>query len=414
MHDSRNVRRFGLIGTLLVATAVPVVAMAADPVEALQRQVDMLQKQLNELRSELQQQKQAAAQGKSSDAEIKDLKQQLREVSKEQSEAKEVNSVVHLTGYGAIGFSDAQNSDGTFSSLSFNPIFHYQYKDLFLLEAELELQAQDDGSTKTALEYGAIDWFVNDYMVLQAGKFLSPIGQFRQNLHPAWINKFASIPPGFGEDGAAPESDIGVQVRGGLPVGDAMRVNYSLYTGNGPMVELNGNEVEAIAAEGSTGNGDGKLVVGGRVGFLPIPGLEVGLSAGGGDVGPVGEESLLRKYKVYGADFVWGKKAWEVRGEYVKSKLGSNAASAAPDSAQWQTWYVQGAYRFLPSKWEAVLRYTDYNANNAENSQEQWGVGVNYWFAPNAVAKLGYEFNDGLSGEPTDDNRLLLQLAYGF
>lgn len=413
MHIPAKKRRLAVSISLLLAAAMPHVA-AADPVEALQRQVDALQKQLNELRAQLQQQKQADAEGRASDAQVKELKQQVNKLSKEQDEAKNVNSVVHLTGYGAVGYSDAQNSDGSFGTLSFNPIFHYMYKDLFLLEAELELEAEDDGSTSTALEYGTIDWFVNDYMVLQAGKFLSPIGQFRQNLHPAWINKFASLPPGFGEDGAAPESDLGVQIRGGAPVGKSMHVNYSLFASNGPMVELNGDEVEAIAAEGAAGNDDGRLVFGGRVGFLPMPGLEVGLSAAGGDVGPVGEESLLRNYKVYGADFVWGKKAWEVRGEYVKSEVGSNAASAAPDSAVWKTWYVQGSYRFLPGKWEGVVRYTDYNANDDAQSQEQWGVGVNYWFAPNAVAKLGYEFNDGQSGEPTDDNRLLLQLAYGF
>lgn len=415
MPNPRANKWSGLSVALLLSVAAPGPVMAADPVEALQRQVDSLQKQLDELRTQLQQEREAAAQAQTSEQQIKELKQEVREVSKVQSEWKNANSVVHLAGYGAVGYTDSENGDGTFNTLSFNPIFHYQYKDLFLLEAELEIAVLDDGETETALEYGAIDWFVNDYVVLQAGKFLSPIGQFRQNLHPAWINKFASAPPGFGHDGAAPVSDLGIQVRGGFPIRDSMRLNYSLYTANGPTAALEGDEIHAVEAEGSTGNDDGELVFGGRIGFLPMPAMEVGLSAARGDVGPEGEETLLRDYEVYGADFWWRPgKAWDVRGEYVKTEVGSNAASAAPGSAEWKTWYVQGAYRFLSSKWEAVVRYGDFNSPHSDDAQEQWGVGVNFWFAPNAVVKLGYEFNDGLSSESTNDDRFLLQLAYGF
>ena len=55
-----------------------------------------------------------------------------------------------------------------------------------------EIEIDDAGETETNLEYLTIDWFINDYMALIAGKFLSPIGQFRQNLHPSWINKLPS------------------------------------------------------------------------------------------------------------------------------------------------------------------------------------------------------------------------------
>lgn len=415
MYCAKPIKWPALVATLLFASIQPLAVWAADPMETLQRQVETLQKQLDELRSQMQQQREAAAQTQETQKELKTLKQEVREVSKIHSEWKDANSVAHLAGYGAVGYTDAENGDGTFNPVTFNPIFHYQYKDLFLLEAELEIAVDDTGATETVLEYGAIDWFVNDYAVLQAGKFLSPIGQFRQNLHPAWINKFASAPPGFGHDGAAPLSDVGVQVRGGLPVGDSMRINYAAYASNGPKVTLDGSEIHAVDSEGSTGNEDGELVFGGRVGFLPMPALEIGVSAARGDVGPEGEQALLRDYKVYGADFSWRPgTAWDVRGEYVKTEVGSNAASAAPDGAEWKTWYLQGAYRILPTKWEAVLRYGDFNSPHADDDQEQWGVGVNYWFAPNAVAKLGYEFNSGLTDAATDDNRLLLQLAYGF
>lgn len=126
----------------------------------------------------------------------------------------------------------SNDDDGSFTVGQFAPIFHFQYRDLVMLEAELEFEVEDNGSTNTALEYLTIDWLMNDYATLVAGKFLSPIGQFRQNLHPTWVNKMASAPPGFGHDGAAPVSDLGVQIRGGYPIGN-VRTNYAFFISNG-------------------------------------------------------------------------------------------------------------------------------------------------------------------------------------
>ena len=399
--------------TAFLIGGLPSNAYSADEqLEALKRQVERLQRELKQVQEALSEKEREEG---ADQQDLSDLKQEVREISKTHSEWKNAESVAHLSGYGAVGYTDSENGDGTFDTVNFNPIFHYQYKDLFLLEAELEVAVDDTGETETALEYGAIDWFINDYAVLQAGKFLSPVGQFRQNLHPAWINKFASAPPGFGHDGAAPVSEVGAQVRGGTPISGPARVTYAAYLGNGPTVEISNGEIHGVEAEGSTGNDDGELVAGGRLGFLPTPSVEVGLSAAGGEVGPEGEETLLRDYEVYGADFSWRPtKHWDLRGEYVNTEVGANGSSAAPESTEWETWYVQGGYRFLPSKWEAVLRHGDFDSPHADDDQRQWGLGLNYWFAPNAVFKAGFESNDGLAGEPADDDRWLLQLAYGF
>ena len=102
----------------------------------------------------------------------------------------------------------------------------------------------------------------------------------------------------------------------------------------GPGIEIDGGEIHAVEAEGSTGNHDGELVFGGRLGVLPLSSLEIGLSAMTGDVGPEGGEALLRDYNVYGADFSWRPgKVLNFRAEYVQTKVGANSASAAPESA---------------------------------------------------------------------------------
>ena len=397
--------------TVLAMTTLVVSTMAsADDVTQLKNELEVLKNQVRELRELLISQQKTMA----SKAEVDSVKEEVKQVARDSNEWKIADSSVHLAGYGAVGYTDSENSDGTFNLVTFNPILHYQYKDLFMLEAELEVEVDDTGATEVALEYATIDWLINDYAVLVAGKFLSPLGQFRQNLHPTWINKSASAPPGFGHDQAAPIAEVGVQLRGGFPIMSQGRANYAIYVGNGPLIELDGDEIEAIEAEGLAGNDDGELVWGGRFGILPIPMLEFGISAAYGDVGPEGEENLLRDYKAYGIDAAYQHGAWDFRGEYIRQRVGSNTASAAPDAATFKTWYAQAAYKFLPSKWEMVARYGDYDSPHASQDQKQWAIGANYLFASNAIAKFGFESNDGLNGESTDDDRFLFQLTYGF
>jgi len=396
-----------------IAFALPPVALADASYDALKKQVEVLQKQLEAVQQSLQHYEQRSA----SKAEVEALKHDVAQAAADSSEWKNADSVVHLAGYGDMSYSDRQgnNTNGSFSAVRFNPIFHYQYKDLVMLEAELEIEAENNGGTSTNLEYMTVDFFANDYATLVAGKFLSPIGQFRQNLHPSWINKLPTAPSGFGHDQAAPVSETGLQARGGFPIASQpMYINYAIFAGNGPVLEIVGGEIEAVGAEGRTSNDDDRLVWGGRVGFLPVPALEVGLSAATGEIAGDAEPSARRDYDVYGADMAYQWRNLGLRSEYVKQKVGSTASSVAPQSAQWEAWYAQAAYRFLPTKWELVARYSDYDSFVDADDQKQWAFGANYLFAPNAQAKVAYNFNDNSTGSVADKNSLQLQLSYGF
>ena len=339
----------------------------------------------------------------------------------------QTNVITHLAGYADVGYTESENDDGSFGAGRFAPIFHYQYRDMVLVEAELEVEVEDDGETETLLEYLSINYFINDYMTLVGGKFLSPIGQFRQNLHPSWINKLASAPPGFGHDGAAPLSDIGLQLRGGVPLGN-IDTNYAVYISNGPELvsefEDGEFELDGVEAEGFGSDIDGEKVIGGRFAILPISGLELGFSAASGKATVTGihggDSSVLngegaRDYDVFGADFAYKSGPFRFRGEYVETKVGADEGGvAASEGATWETWYTQASYRPLESKWEWVARDGDFTSPHASQNQEQWALGTNYLFSNNFVGKLTYEFNDGLAGRETDDDRVLFQLAYGF
>lgn len=441
----------GNVGRLLIAIAMamalPLSAMADDKYDLLKEQVEILKSQLEQVQKSLEQYESNSA----SKGEVAELKQEVADAA----EWKEPNTLIHMAGYADVGYANQENSDGSFNVGTFSPIFHYQYRDLVMLESELEMKIGDDGETDVALEYLTIDYFLNDYVALLGGKFLSPIGQFRQNLHPSWINKLASAPPGFGHDGAAPVSDVGFQARGGFPMGN-MFANYAAYVSNGPEListEEDGEfELEGVEAEGFGRDSDGEKVFGGRFGFLPVPGLEIGVSLASGKAtvtsielahGDVEEpdehdeeepdehdetesedetelaidlsDESARDYDVFGFDFVWSLNSFALRGEYVKTKVGAaDAGVTASPGATWESWYTQASYVFPQTKWETALRYTDFDSPHASQDQKQWALGINYLFTGSFIGKATYEFNDGLDGSQADTNRWMFQLAYGF
>ena len=406
---------------------------AADDTETLKVRVESLEKQLSEIKDLLKQQVQNTATKAEVNAVKKEVEVAKREAEaakkevavarSEQSEWKNHDSTVHLGGYGSVNYTADDHKNDRFSRVSYSPIFHYSFKDSIMLQAELEIEVEEDGDTEIALEYMTIDWFMNDYMTLMGGKFLSPVGYFRQNLHPTWINKLPTAPVGFGHDQAAPIAEVGLQLRGGVPLGDTMFANYSFFVSNGPNeIELNedGDEIEAVETAGATGNEDDNFLFGGRIALVPMGNVEIGFSGAFGDVGLEDDDFADRDYNVYGIDGFGRWKGFDLRGEWIRTEVDSLATSAAPDSQKWDAWYLQGSYKFsqVPNKFlrnfEAVVRYSDYDSNHADQRQEQWTLGLNYLIAPQAMAKIGYEINDGLEGEPTDDDRLLFQLSYGF
>ncbi|MCF6301127.1 MAG: hypothetical protein L3J52_08430 [Proteobacteria bacterium] len=448
-YHEKFIKRNMLILTLLVIVTIP--AYADEKFEALQKEVDLLKQQLEQVQLILKQYQQETASKKdvekiaeqlANDVISKDEVNDLRAEVAKAAEWKEPNTLIHMAGYADVGYSSDNDS---YSVGTFAPIFHYQYKDMVMLEAELEIEVGADGETEVGLEYLTIDYFLNDNIALVAGKFLSPVGQFRQNIHPSWINKMVSAPPGFGHDGAAPTSELGFQMRGGFKLGN-IDTNYALYVSNGPRLisafEHGEYELEGVNAEGFGFDNDGKKSFGGRWGFLPMTGLEIGLSAATGkatvtsleieaetdalnginlNLTDPGEPNFdlqaefARDYDVYGIDFGYRRNNFQLRGELVNTKIGSalTGVTASP-GATWRSWYTQASYMIGDTKWEPVFRYTDFLSPTESLSQEQIAIGLNYLFTNSFIGKASYEFNDGLSGAKSDENRWLLQLAYGF
>ncbi|MDA1088311.1 MAG: hypothetical protein O2901_15015 [Verrucomicrobia bacterium] len=171
---------------------------------------------------------------------ITKLQQEVRDLQRQREAESAAKANLVVTGYAHALYQDVEGGDETFTFGSFNPIFLYRLGDNVLFEAELELDVEDDGDTGLELEYGQIDYVVNDYLTLIAGRFILPLGVFSEKLHPAWINKLPTGPlpyagSGGHHDSILPFNDIGVQARGSFHPGDGnLSISYAIYAVNGP------------------------------------------------------------------------------------------------------------------------------------------------------------------------------------
>lgn len=396
----------------------------ARQIEALNSQIHQLQAQVDTLAKQAAEAQSAAAAAQGAAVEAKGAVADAQASVEAHAAEAALNSprlTYHLAGYSFVNYVVPQSGSSAFTQGSFNPILHALYDDRILFEGELEIGETPDGSTEVALEYASIAWLFNDHAALVAGRFLSPLGFFRQNLHPAWINRMASPPPGFGHDGAASSGELGVQIRGGWSTTPIGRVNYAVFVGNGPEIEAGEEGLMGVMTEGVPRNIDGSMVAGGRFGWLPVPTLEFGLSWADGNTSVTGFDGAdiagdpSRSYGFQGADMAWRPMSnLELRSEYARQRVGAAASSVAPDAATWRAWYVQSAYRFGTHPWELVARYGEFTTPETDEAFKQTALGVNFWLSPSAAIRANYEFNDPAISDSEIEDRLLVQMAYGF
>ena len=383
---------------------------------------------------------------------------QLRAVSPsyQASAGQDVNLLIAGYAQTSMAISDGETQSGTtFFSGSLNPGLYIQYKDLLLFESELEIEVAEGGETEVVMEFAQFDIFLHDYVTLVVGKFLSPVGQYQERLHPAWINRLPSSPPGFGHDGLQPGAEVGAQLRGGIPVGRSGRFTYAMAVGNGPRFSEHGAPMQ----EGFSDDDNGNKAISGRISFLPIPYLEFGASiirskariphgeegeeemAAIASVAEGGAEALPNAgFNIWGLDAAFTRGAWDIRAEFLsgtrksyqvigEEEEGEEAMEALTvPKLKLRAWYAQVAYRLsgitqqrILQNFEPVARYGEYSVKGldelAEEAQEKrWDFGLNYWFAPQFVVHGALELRRFTAREQGErkDTRFLLQLGYGF
>jgi hypothetical protein len=367
---------------------------------------------------------------------VDELEKRLKEVKEKTDDQKPGWTKFVITGFGFAGFEALRGQKSTFSA-GFNPVFLWEPTDRLFFEAQLEIGLQNNDTT-VALEYATLSYIVNDYVTIGAGRFLTPFGTFNERLHQAWINKLPDKPFAFDDGGIAPEGTVGVEIRGGFSLGETPKMAYALYAGNSPRLETDTPEAGILFDDNLTDVKDRKTA-GARIGFLPIPEIEVGYSVLGGRVGQANTAFAGLNTVMHGPDLAYTRDSdllggrIAVYGQWVWSSV--NRATYDPTGAlgfgpvnfanHRVGGYLQASYR--PSKLEipvlkdleAVLRFDVlHRPREAPDpvDDRRWTLGLDYWVTPSAVVKLAYEWDkrDDPTGAAINANGVVVQFAMGF
>lgn len=368
---------------------------------------------------------------------VEELQEQVRALKKSAASTAPGNTAFVLTGYGFSGYTDAPGAPSSFNA-GFSPIFLWRPSSRILFEGEIEVELEE-GEAHFGLEYADVAYIVHDYATLEAGKFLTPFGTYFERIHPAWITKLPEAPMAFGHAGLVPGSMLGAQVRGGIPVGP-VRLGYSLYVANGPSLDIGSTDpmdAGALRAENFDDTNDDKAV-GGRLAMLPIPSLEIGVSAMTAKVNAIGTSRPELGFLLEGADLSFTKaiaplrSVIDVRAEAVRSQM--DKATYDPDGTLGfgpvtfenvrTSGYAQLAWR--PSgigpafvrRLEVVARWDRLDLpTGAPDAMDETRVtgGLNYWITPSVVLKGAYRSSEKTAGGMTTrGDAVLSQLAIGF
>lgn len=332
----------------------------------------------------------------------------------------------------ADGMFEARNGQVSTFSASFNPIFLWELTPKLLFDSRLEIEPSG-GGTNVNLVNAQLSYLLNDYIALGVGEFFSPSNVFVERFEPLWINKLPDRPIGV-YHGVLPNISVGAQVRGGFPIGST-RANYAFYVSNGPVLNaFDPRTAGTLDFNSYTDNNDNKAV-GGRVGFLPIPGVEVGYGFETSKPGfqgttfhdlqaflqsvdlEVTRDSDLLKGRIN----LFSQYAWSHIEHAVYDPDGSFGFGPLPLTARRDGGYAQLAYRptkldsdFLRNL-ELIFRWDHLSRDPSglgDPEETRWTLGLDFWLSPSTVVKAAYEWDDP-DGEP-NKNALLLQAAMGF
>ena len=332
----------------------------------------------------------------------------------------------------AEGMFEARNGSVSTFSASFNPIFLWELTPKILFDGRLEIEPSG-GGTNVNLVNAQISYLLNDYITLGVGEFFSPSNVFVERFEPQWINKLPDRPLAI-YHGILPNISVGAQVRGGFPIGPT-RANYAFYVSNGPVLNsFDARTAGTLDFNSYTDNNDNKAV-GGRVGFLPIPGVEVGYGFETSKPGFQGTTFANVQALVQSVDLevsrdsdllkgrinLFAQYAWSHVDHAVYDPDGSLGFGPLPLTAKRDGGYAELAYRptkldidFLRNL-EMIFRWDHLSRDPSglgDPEETRLTLGLNYWLSPSTVVKAAYEW-DKPNGEP-NRNALLIQTAMGF
>ncbi|MBI4944878.1 MAG: cytochrome c [Bacteroidetes bacterium] len=298
------------------------------------------------------------------------------------------------------------------------------------------------------LAYADLVYFINPYVTLTGGIFLSPFGLYPERLHAPWLNRLPDAPAGMGNEQVLPETELGVQFRGGIPIGKTKLV-YATYISNGPfLVDDTSGNAGKLSFNNLVDNNKNKAL-GGRIGFFPLPNnrsLEIGFFGQRARVGQDATPHAGVQALLYGSDisfhhyFRFIKGTIDMKGQHCKVSLDKVYYKANPmevinvpaedvnlkDSTYrfnnvTELYFIMMSYR--PTASEHFLKNVEYNFRYdylKEPAFARWNIsasrltmGITYWLESRSAMKLAYQISMPQNIFSKNQNMLMLQWVIG-
>jgi hypothetical protein len=340
-----------------------------------------------------------------------------------------------ITGDAAAGYFDPQGQSSTFTA-EFNPMFLWQLDERLFFEGALELGLEgpdlggEGSETEVELDLAYLTYLINDYALAGGGKLSVPFTTYHNHLDPSWINKLPIDPLVYADGGIAPDTGVGAFVTGAVPY-RSMLFNYAVFLTNGPALITDDPESAGSLNFDNFNDLNNNKALGFRVGFLPIPELEVGYSFEFSRPNPPGFATVRSTMHGLDLNYVAHLAALQgrltARGAWIWSDLSdvtydpTGALGFGPlffDNDR-NGGYAEVAYRPIDvservlTNFELVLRYDRLDIPSdapGGGTRERWTPGLDYWITPRTVLKVAYSFDQS----EDDANLFALQFATGF
>jgi len=312
------------------------------------------------------------------------------------------------------------------------------------LEIEHGVRESSDNEIEVSLEFGFIDYLVNERFNLRGGILLMPLGKFNL-LHDSPLNDLSDRPLVSQLIIPSTMSETGTGFYGTMYPGRTGKLDYEFYVTTGPcgygangtplVSEIDGTSQgrqRTCAGHDGADINNGKSVIG-RVAYSPMLGVEVAGSSYYGDAGPRG--GTYSPLSISAVDWTIQRGPFELIGEaawaYARGNsraiqgntigfspgvllngISGNSGIGTPPQRM-HGYYIQGNYHFMPqflarfapkrfgpgSTFTAVVRYDRVNTNDDDTNKtggfgnlEQISFGINYRPVEDTAIKLSYQY----------------------
>ena len=367
---------------------------------------------------------------------VDDLQTQLDALKKDLKHALPGTEGFFIAGDAFVGFSAQRRNNSTFSA-GMAPLLLWKPTSKLFFESSFDLGLNTDpdttSSTSINLTIADVAILVNDWLTVGGGVFVTPFGVYHNHFDPPWINKFVDDPLPFADGGIAPGSSLGLFARGAQLIGNS-KIVYDAYVINGPNLITADKTAAGSLAFNNWSDLNNDKAVGGRLGFIPIPNMELGYSVMAGSVQPSGFRSTHALLQAVDLNFRPDVEALAGTFDFRTEWVWSNVERATYDPTRRLGFgplnfsnyrnggYVQLCYRpthvtneFIRS-FELCARWDFLRTPVAApggGTEQRYTIGVDYWLNPQAVLKLDYEFDRRSSSLGPAQNALLFQLGLG-